>query len=97
MSYICALIGQGQELWSTVWSDYYSPNVTKGVTSLRKRTIANCSIHTITLYIYIVIVIWLLNPLVISPLNSQSVKQAVQGSRGPPVAEIEFALWSKEL
>lgn len=28
-------------------------------------------------------------------LNSQSVRQEVRGDRGPPVAETEFALWSK--
>lgn len=43
-----------------------------------------------------VTVFLLLIPLLLLPLNSQFVRQAVQGSRGPPVAETEFVLWSKE-
>lgn len=56
--------------------------------------IAKCSIHPSIFFFLIVIL--LLNPLLVLSLNSQSVRQAVQGSRGPPVAEIERALWSKE-
>lgn len=57
--------------------------------------IAKCSIHPIAYLAPQNIIILLLNLLVL-PLNFQCVKWAVQGSRGPPVAEIEFALWSKE-
>ena len=47
-------------------------------------------------FFFFLIVILLLNPLLVLSLNSQSIRQAVQGSRGPPVAEIELAPWSKD-
>ena len=90
--YVC-IDGQGRGLCPKCSQTNTLPPA--DTTSVRK-CLNDCQMFHSPQYFFFLIVILLLNPLLVLSLNSQSVRQAVRGSRGPPVAEIERALWSKE-